>query len=236
MNGRVVDVTLGKRGKSFLNVGSSWGEFILGSRMFYETAKGDHGLPYDPLKNCVVPRPIGWITSLSGAGIVNLAPYSFFNIVSERPTLVMYGSCGKTPHGEKDTVSNIEETGEFVVNMATWGQREAMQASAASLPPQVDELAHVGLSALPSQLVKPPRVAGAPVHLECVHYQTIELPHDDPSGRNAMVLGRVVGVHIDDSVLTNGKVDVTKARPIARLGYLDYAVVNEVFSMGARKP
>lgn len=203
--------------------------------MFYETAKGNHGLPHDPLKNCVVPRPIGWITSLSAEGVVNLAPYSFFNIVSERPTIVMYGSCGKTPHGQKDTVSNIAATGQFVVNMATWAQREAMHASGASLPPEVDELAHVGLSALPSRLVRPPRVAGAPIHLECVHYKTLELPHDDPSGRNAMVLGKVVGVHIDESVLTDGQIDLSKAKPIARLGYLDYAKVDEVFSMGARR-
>lgn len=203
--------------------------------MFYETAVGDHGLPHNPLKSCVVPRPIGWITSLSTTGVVNLAPYSFFNIVSDRPTLVMYASCGKTRHGEKDTARNIAETGEFVVNVATWGQRTAMVQSGEALEPSVDEMKHVGLSPLPSRLVRPPRVKGSPIHLECVHHRTIELPHDDPEGRNALVIGKVVGVHIDESVLTDGLIDIAKLQPLARLGYLDYARVDEVFTIDARR-
>jgi flavin reductase (DIM6/NTAB) family NADH-FMN oxidoreductase RutF len=202
--------------------------------MFYAPGIDDHGLPHDPIKSCVVPRPIGWITTLGADGVVNLAPYSFFNIVADRPTMVMYASCGKTPHGEKDTVTNVAATGEFVVNMATWDQRIAMHASSATLPHDVDEMAHVGLSPLPSRLVKPPRVAGAPVHLECRHYQTLELPHHDPDGRNALVLGTVVGVHIDDRVIVGGRIDITRVKPIARLGYLDYACVEQTFSMGGR--
>ncbi len=199
--------------------------------MFYETSRNDHGLAHDPIKSCVVPRPIGWISTLSASGIVNLAPYSFFNLVATNPSIDMYASCGRTDHGHKDTITNIAQTGEFVVNMATWDQRVAMLASSASLPPEVDEFAHAGLAALPSRLVKPPRVSGAPVQLECQHYQTLELPHDDPNGRNALVLGRVVGVHIDDRVIENGRIDLTKACPIARLGYMDYARIDTIFSM-----
>jgi flavin reductase (DIM6/NTAB) family NADH-FMN oxidoreductase RutF len=200
--------------------------------MFYETSRNDHGLPHDPIKSCVVPRPIGWISTLSAAGGLNLAPYSFFNLVATNPALVMYASNGRTPYGDKDTLTNISETGEFVVNMATWDQRDEMFRSSAVLPPEVDEFAHAGLSTLPSKLVRPPRVAGAPIHLECIHHQTLELPHDDPGGRNALVIGRVVGVHIDDAVIQNGRVDLGLIQPIARLGYGDYARVDTIFSMG----
>ncbi len=198
--------------------------------VFYETSRNDHGLAHDPIKSCVVPRPIGWISTVSATGVLNLAPYSFFNLVATTPTFVMYASCGRTPHGAKDTVTNIEQTGEFVVNMATWDQREPMVASSANFPPEVDELAANGLVPLPSRLVKPPRVAGAPVHLECVHHHTLELPPSS-SGRNTVVFGRVVGVHIDDRMIENGKLDVRKVLPIARLGYLEYARVENVFSM-----
>jgi flavin reductase (DIM6/NTAB) family NADH-FMN oxidoreductase RutF len=198
--------------------------------MFYETARNDHGLAHDPIKSCVVPRPIGWISTLSRAGIPNLAPYSFFNLVATNPTFVMYSSCGRTRHGDKDTLTNITHTGEFVVNMATWQQRDAMLASSESVPPEVNEFEHAGLVALPSRLVKPPRVAGAPVHLECVHHQTLELPPSN-DGPNVVVFGRVVGVHIDDGMIEGGKLDVSKVTPIARLGYAEYACVEKVFSM-----
>lgn len=198
--------------------------------MFYETAQNDHGLAHDPIKSCVVPRPIGWISTISAEGVPNLAPYSFFNLVATNPTIVMYSSCGRTRHGDKDTVTNIARTGEFVVNMATWQQRDAMLASSEVLPPEVDEFQHAGLEALPSRLVKPPRVGGAPVHLECVHHQTLELPPSS-EGPNIVVFGRVVGVHIDDRMIEGGKLDVTKVLPIARLGYAEYARVEAVFSM-----
>ena len=202
--------------------------------MFFEPSKGDHGLPHNPLKACVVPRPIGWISSYSSSGVANLAPYSFFNLVSERPAIVVYGSSGNTPYGPKDTVTNIGGTGDFVVNVATWDQREAMHKSSAPLPPEQSEFGYAGLQTLPARLVKAPRVRGAPIHLECLHYRTLELPHDDPSGRNALVMGTVVGVHISDEVMTEGRVDVAKLRPIARLGYLEYAVIESAFGIGVR--
>ncbi|NQV48564.1 MAG: flavin reductase family protein [Rhodospirillaceae bacterium] len=198
--------------------------------MFYEI-NTPHGLPNDPFKACVAPRPIGWISSLGIDGTPNLAPYSFFNAISGAPPMVMYASNGSHAHGPKDTVTNIEATGEFVVNVATWDLREQMNASSADLPPETDEFIHAGLTAAPSRLVKAPRVDESPINLECVHHQTIELPSDDPNTRNVMVIGRVVGVHIHDNVLVDGRIDVTLYRPLARLGYMDYAVVDKVFTM-----
>ncbi len=202
--------------------------------MFYGTEKNDHGLPHDPFKSCIVPRPIGWISTISADGVVNLAPYSFFNGVNQDPPMVMFASNGRQPSGPKDTLRNCEETREFVCNLATWDLREQMNRSSAALGPEVDEFAFAGLETAPSELVAPPRVKAAPIHMECVHHQTVELPSSDPSVRNAMVLGRVIGIHISDDVLTDGMVDMAKFRPIARLGYMDYARVDMVFEM--RRP
>lgn len=202
--------------------------------MFYETATMAHGLSYDPFKACVAPRPIGWLTTLSREGIVNLAPYSFFNAVAEDPPMVMFATTGRDPHGPKDTLRNIEATGEFVFNLATYKLREQMNRTSAPVPPEVDELSLAGLTPVPSRLVKPPRVAESPIHLECVYHQTIELPSNDPEERNAIGIGRVVGLHIADEVIRNGRVDLSLVRPIARLGYHDFTVVETIFEM--RRP
>ncbi|MCY3596991.1 MAG: flavin reductase family protein [Rhodospirillales bacterium] len=199
--------------------------------MFYRTDVNDHGLPHDPFKACVVPRPIGWISTMSPAGVHNLAPYSFFNGVATAPPMVMFASNGRQPHGAKDSLANVEETGEFVANLATWDLREAMNRSSAPLGPDVDEFAFAGLEALPAKLVRPARVAGAPVHLECVHHQTVDLPSNEPEGRNAIVIGQVVGVHIEDGLISDGILDLSRVQPLARLGYFDYTVVNEMFSI-----
>ena len=201
--------------------------------MFYETKSNDHGLPHDPFKSCVVPRCIGWISSISAAGVVNLAPYSFFNAIASNPHMVMFATGGRHPDNGKDSITNIEQTGEFVCNLVTWELREQMSLSSASVAADVDEFVSSGLEAAPSAMVKPPRVKAAPIHLECKYYQTINLPTDDPDplARNAMVLGEVVGIHIADEVLTNGLVDLSKCRPVARLGYMDYSTVDHIFSM-----
>ena len=194
--------------------------------MFYET-KNPHGLPHDPFKSCIVPRCIGWISTLSASGIANLAPYSFFNGVSGDPPMVMFSSGGRY----KDSLPNVEATGEFVCNMSTWELREQMNLSSADASPDVDEFEFVGLEREPSVLVKPPRVKASPIHLECRHFQTVHLPHGPNSDHNAIVIGEVIGIHISDSVLTNGMVDMSKFRPIARLGYMDYTIADEVFTM-----
>ncbi|MBT7941900.1 MAG: flavin reductase family protein, partial [Alphaproteobacteria bacterium] len=133
-----------------------------------------HGLPHDPFKSCVVPRPIGWISSLSADGTVNLAPYSFFNALAGEPPMVMFSSNGKQPFGPKDSLANIEATGEFVCSMATWDLRDSMSATSAAERPEVDEFELTGLETEPSQLVKPPRVKASPVHLECLYHTTVE--------------------------------------------------------------
>ena len=206
--------------------------------MFYEIDKNDHGLRYNPLKACVVPRPIGWITSMSAAGVVNLAPFSFFNILSYDPPFVMFSAgTHERDGGPKDTVANVEATGEFVYNMATWAQREAMNQTASIVERGVDELRAAGLEACPSRLVRPPRVAGSPVHFECRLHEVVTLPGRTPAAKHSLVIGHVVAVHIDDAALTpDGRIDVVRLRPIARLGYKEYTSVDSVFEMEKSTP
>jgi len=201
--------------------------------MFYETARRDHGLPFDPFKALIVPRPIGWISSISADGIVNLAPFSFFNAVCHPPPVVMFcANSDAAARPLKDSRMNVEATGEFVVNLATWDLREQMNASSAPVPADVDEFEVAGLTKAPSRLVRPPRVAESPAHLECRYLKTVELPRARPELSNAIVLGEVVGVHISDVLLNEGRVDAARLKPIARLGYDEYAVVERVFRMG----
>ncbi len=198
--------------------------------MFYKT-DGPSGLPHDPFISCVVPRPIGWISTLSPSGVVNLAPYSFFNAVASKPPMVMFATNGRQPHGAKDSVANAEATGEFVFNMAAWDLREKVNQTSAPVPPETDEFELAGLETEPSELVKPPRVKASPVHLECLFHATLELPNETQGVRNAICVGRVIGVHIRDEFLTDGKVDIQRIKPIARLGYKDYTVVETIFTM-----
>jgi flavin reductase (DIM6/NTAB) family NADH-FMN oxidoreductase RutF len=200
--------------------------------MFYDANKNDHGLPHDPFKAIVAPRPIGWITSMNAAGAVNLAPYSFFNGVSGRPAIVMFSS-----EGYKDTVAFIEETKEFVCNLATVALREAMNQTSAPYPRGVNEMERVGLAAAPSVLVKPPRVAAAPCALECRWLQTVHL--DDLDGKaidRHVVFGQVVGVYIDDHFIVDGLLDTAAMQPIMRAGYHDYFVATPETKFAMLRP
>jgi flavin reductase (DIM6/NTAB) family NADH-FMN oxidoreductase RutF len=201
--------------------------------MFYDTAKNDHGLPFSPFKSCVVPRPIGWVSTVSHDGIVNLAPFSMFNQLGYDPPIVMFsGSCRPGTGQHKDSVTNAEETGEFVVNMATWELREQVAATSRFVEPDVDEFEVAGLTKAPARLIAPPRVAESPVHLECFYHSTVTLPANRRESVHRVVIGQVAGIHIRDDVLAeDGKIDVLKIRPLARLGYLDYTSVVEVFTM-----
>jgi len=194
---------------------------------FYDPRQG-HGLPHDPFKAIVTPRPIGWISSIDAKGQVNLAPYSFFNAFSTTPPIVGFSS-----EGRKDSVNNAEETGEFVCNLATWELAEAMNMTSASLPHGVNEMTHAGLEPAKSTLVKPPRVARAPAALECKVLQVIQLR--DLNGKalnNYLTLGQAIGVHINPAYLKDGLFDTAAAHPIARCGYLgDYAEVDHLFEM-----
>lgn len=199
--------------------------------MFYEPRKRNHGLDHDPFKACVVPRPIGWVSSVSPSGVVNLAPYSFFNAVSAVPPMVMFSSNGLGPAGPKDSRSNCEQSKEFVVNIATWDLRAELNQTSFAYAPEVDELQSAGLTAADCKLVSAPRVSECPIALECKYWKTIELPGLDGPSHNAIILGEVVGVHIDDSLFVDNRIDIAKLKPIARLGYMDFAVIETTFTM-----
>jgi flavin reductase (DIM6/NTAB) family NADH-FMN oxidoreductase RutF len=203
--------------------------------MFFETKSG---LKPPPFKHTiynalVVPRPIGWISTMSPEGVVNLAPFSFFNSLSGDPPCVMYCPNGwkKGTHEAKDSLTNVEATGEFVFNMCTYDLREQMNITAAHVPSSVDEMAEAGLEAAPCKLVKPPRVLASPIALECLYLQTVQLPESSDGRPNHVVIGHVVGIHVDDDVISDGIIDIHKLKPLARLGYLDYATIDNVFAI-----
>jgi flavin reductase (DIM6/NTAB) family NADH-FMN oxidoreductase RutF len=188
--------------------------------MFYEVAKRDHGLPHDPFKALVAPRPIGWISTASAKGEINLSPYSFFNAVSDQPPMVAFSS-----QGRKDALTFIEETGEFVCNLATFELRDAVNETSAPLARGESEMTLAGLTPAPSRLIKPPRVAEAPAALECRHLQTVPLtPLSGAEARYFLVIGEVVAIHIDERFIVEGLVDTAAMRPITRAGYRDYFV------------
>jgi flavin reductase (DIM6/NTAB) family NADH-FMN oxidoreductase RutF len=196
--------------------------------MFYRPEERDKALlPHDPFKALIAPRPIGWVSTMDQAGRVNLAPYSFFNAFCSRPAIIGFAS-----EGAKDSAAFARESGEFVWNLATWDLRAAMNASSAPLPRGVSEFGHAGLETAPSRLVRPPRVAASPAALECRVLDVIQLR--DLAGHtleNFIVLGQVVGVHIDDRFVKDGRVDTAALKPIARCGYQDYALVDSLFAI-----
>lgn len=195
--------------------------------MIYSTALQDHGLPHDPFKAIVTPRPIGWITALNARGEVNLSPYSFFNAVSSRPHIVMFSSEDK-----KDAVAFVEETGEFTCSIVSKALAQQMNMTSAPLPRGESEYAHAGLEMAPSKFVKPPRVAGSPAALECKLLSVQQLSDlDGKALPRWMVLGQVVGIFMDDACIRDGRFDTAAANPIARCGYADYAEVDKLFSI-----
>jgi flavin reductase (DIM6/NTAB) family NADH-FMN oxidoreductase RutF len=199
--------------------------------VFYEVGDGSGhkkaGFKHSPFNSLVVPRPIGWISSVAKDGTPNLSPYSFFNAISTHPPAVMYSANG--PHmegGDKDSLYNVRETGEFVVNFCTEALAQQMNDSSTQAPRNIDEFEVAGLTKAPSKVVKAPRVAESPVHLECRVLQILQVPLGEGVNSN-IVLGKVVGIHIRDDLVVDGRVDIVKSRPLARLGYFDYCVVGE---------
>jgi flavin reductase (DIM6/NTAB) family NADH-FMN oxidoreductase RutF len=205
--------------------------------MFYEPGDGaGHkaaGLPHSPFTAIVGPRPIGWISTCDASGLCNLAPFSFFNGICSAPPMVMFACNGEgAASADKDTLALVRETGEFVVNLSTWDLREQMNLSSAPAPRGIDEFELAGLAKAPSRSVKPPRVAKSPINLECTLERVIELPGHAPSGsHNTMVIGRVVGIHIRDDLIENGRVHMERVKPLLRLGYFDYAFIETVFEL-----
>lgn len=196
--------------------------------MFYRPADG-HGLPHNPFKAVVAPRPIAWVSSRGAGGRDNLAPYSFFNAMADQPPQLVFGSNSGKPDrdGTKDSLSNIRETGVFCVNIVEFAARDAMNASSAILPREVDEFAHAGVEKAECETIACARVAGAPAALECRLSRVVRLAGE----ANFAVFGIVTGVHLRDDCLVEGRFDVTRFQPMARLGYRDYAAVREVFAL-----
>jgi flavin reductase (DIM6/NTAB) family NADH-FMN oxidoreductase RutF len=194
--------------------------------MFYETRDG-HGLPHDPFKAIVAPRPIGWISTIDAQGRHNLAPYSFFSAMASTPPVVAFSS-----EGMKDSPANAIATGEFVCNLSTVALAQAMNATSAGVARGVNEFEVAGLTMAPCRLVKAGRVAESPAALECKVLHAMEL-HDLDGGAidRHLIIGQVVGVHIDERYLKDGYFDTAAAQPLARCGYRDYAAVTAIFAM-----
>ena len=201
--------------------------------MFYCPADG-HGLPHDPFKALVTPRPIGWISTLDARGRANLAPYSFFNGCGDAPPMVMFAQTGRKsrPEPVKDSVANIRETGEFACNIVGQALKEAMNLSSGAYQPEVDEFELAGLTKAPGTAISAPHVAEAPAVLEC---KLVKIVDDLPSWRehafNIMIIGEVVGVHIDDAIIKDGRIDMLGYNPVARMGYMDYTTVTDIWEM-----
>lgn len=189
------------------------GAIVNDDSYFYEPSKG-HGLPHDPFNAMVAPRPIGWISSRSADGVLNLAPYSFFNAFNYKPPLVGFSS-----NGYKDSVRNIEQTGEFGWNLVTRTLAEAMNRTSAMVPPEVDEFQLAGLTPEPSTVIGVPRVKETPVSFECRLSQVLRLTGADGQVTDSwMVFGEVVGVHIAKHLLRDGIYDTAAAQPVVRSG------------------
>jgi len=196
--------------------------------MFYRPEDG-HGLPHNPFNAIVAPRPIGWISTRGANGRENLAPYSFFNAVAYVPPMVMFASTSAKPDrdGTKDSMANLRETGVFCVNVVSEALTDPMNRTSGPWPKETDEFADAGLARLPCERIACSRVAEAPASLECEVVQIVELP----GAANLVAFGQVVGVHIRDEYLTDGRFDLRKVRPLSRLGYRDYAVVENPFTL-----
>ncbi len=202
--------------------------------MYWRTDE-HHNLKHNPFSALVAPRPIGWISTFDTEGRPNVAPYSFFNAVSYLPPQLIF-SVGARPEGEappvKDTLTNVERSGSFVANLVTWDLREAMNATSAECPPEVNEFELAGITAEDSQRVNAPRVKESPVNFECEMIQIIPTRSREGYTPNMLVLGEVVGIQIDDSVIEDGLINYRKTQPISRLGYMaDYAATTDIFYM-----
>lgn len=194
--------------------------------MYYEGHK-NHGLPFDPFKAIITPRPIGWIATVDTNGVTNLAPYSFFNAVTADPPILAFSS-----ESLKDSARNARDTGEFVFSLATVALKDEMNLSSDTLAPGKSEFELTGLAAAPSTLVKPPRVASSPAAMECKTLSCEPLRNINGQETGAwLVLGQVVATHIRDEFIRDGRFDTAAAQPLARCGYRDYAAVTEVFEL-----
>ncbi len=213
-----------------------------GGAMYFEPERdGMRPAPFthSVATSLVVPRPIGWISTMDADGVVNLAPFSYFNLVSTDPLLVVFAPNGWKSGVEgvvKDSLANARATGEFVFNLCTEELTDQMNQTSAHVPASVNEMAEAGLEAADCVRVKPPRVAASPIALECEVLQTLDLPAAPNGAPNHLVIGQVVGVHVDDEVIVDGVIDIGRLRPLARLGGLEYAAVSGDAVFALRRP
>ena len=201
--------------------------------MHYDARKNEHGLPHDPFKAIVAPRPIGWIGSQNNEGQKNLAPYSYFNGVSDQPYYIMFSS-----EGLKDSLINVEQTGVFTASLATAGLFDQMNISSVPAKHGTDEFKLSGLTARQGSYVNAPYVAESPAVLECELWKVLDLPHSSRTENtgNYIVIGHVIGIHIDDNYIKDGLFDFKLAEPLGRLGYMDYGIINSKNSFTKNRP
>lgn len=201
--------------------------------MFFETAAGMRPAPlkHNPFNALVMPRPIGWISTIDAQGRANLAPYSYFNAVAAEPPYVMFAPNSPAPGRNKDSYLNLLEVPEFVANVVSGANGKVMNETSAPLAHGVSEFTACGIESLPSRLVRPPRVANAQAALECRVYEIVHLPKLPDGRENHVVIGEVVGIHIDEAVIRDGLVDERLLEPLTRLGYMNYGTLGEVFEM-----
>ena len=215
--------------------------------MFYDSdarmkGEGSMPLPFNPFKALVAPRPIGWISTLTEDGQVNLAPYSYFQAIADNPDIVMFSATPQLQVAEpakgvqfgsqrKHSESNAAISGEFVCNIVSHELAELMNQTSAHLPAEISEAEHAGIAMAPSRNVKTPRVAACPAALECVFLESRPVPKRGGDHVYQMVFGEVVGIHIDDRFVREGRVDTSAMQVLTRMGYDEYAVLGQAFSM-----
>ena len=198
--------------------------------MFYEVTDKNDWLTH--FKSLIVPRPIGWISSKNNNGQINLAPYSFFNAIATNPPMVVIGPGGYSKSGNnKDTLLNIKNNPEFVCNFVSWDVKDIMNESSYSFDNNESEVEKLNIETEDSNMVSIPRVKLSPAHFECTLYKIIDLPSDSRGNPNHLIIGNIIGINISDKIIKNDRIDIGELKPISRMGYDEYALINTIFSM-----
>ncbi len=198
--------------------------------MFYEVTDKNDWLTH--FKSLIVPRPIGWISSKNNNGQINLAPYSFFNAIATNPPMVVIGPGGYSKSGNnKDTLLNIKNNPEFVCNFVSWDVKDIMNESSYSFDNNESEVEKLNIETEDSNMVSIPRVKLSPAHFECTLFKIIDLPSDSRGNPNHLIIGNIIGINISDKIIKNDRIDIGELKPISRMGYDEYALINTIFSM-----
>ena len=198
--------------------------------MFYEVTDKNDWLTH--FKSLIVPRPIGWISSKNNEGQINLAPYSFFNAIATIPPMVVIGPGGYSKSGNnKDTLLNIKNNPEFVCNFVSWDVKDIMNESSYSFDNNESEIEKLNIETEDSTMVSIPRVKLSPAHFECTLFKIIDLPSDSKGNPNHLIIGNIIGINISDKIIKNNRIDIGELKPISRMGYDEYALINTIFSM-----